>query len=112
MVTLTLEPLIAHSDGLGTSTAPNHPPDLICPNESVELSTAVDGGELNSESTMPTTVRLLCVVRDSPNVFGPLGFIAGTLCLIMENCTVSSPSHVFDPQCLQSYNRQSWIYRP
>ena len=112
IVILTLQPLIVHSDGVGTSATSNNPLESLHLDESVEPTTAVDKDKSNQESAMPTTARLLRGVRDSPNAFGPLRSIAGALCLIMENCTVCSLSHVFNPQCLQSLRRQGWIYRP
>jgi len=66
------------------TTVPNDAPEALHPNASAKPSAATD--ETTLEST--TAIKLLHVVRDSVNGFGPLKSVAGDLCLVLENCKV------------------------
>jgi len=63
-------------------------PEIPCPDASIEPSAAMDGATLDGNPSTSITVKLLCGVRDSPNGFGPLKYLAKGLCLILENCKV------------------------
>ena len=95
--------LIVPSGGPGTSTQPDHVPEDIHPNKSVEPS--VTAGKNESKPGSPTA-KLLCGVRDSMNAFGPLRSIARALCFILENCMVYPPCHMFGLECSQ-YSQQT-----
>jgi len=80
-------------------TVPDNTPEVPHPDESAEPGAVADETASGGGST--ATVKLLCMVRDSANGFGPLKAIAGGLCLILENCKVWLPSHRFSSQYLQ-----------
>ena len=54
---------------------------------------------------MSVMVKLLRVVRDSADGFGPLKSVAGGLCLVLESCGVWPPYNWFNPQCSQSFQQ-------
>jgi len=83
-------------DGAGASTAPDHPPEILHPRESVEPGAAADVDELNSESIVSSTAKLLRKARDSVNAVGSLRSVARILCLTLENLTVWLPSCAFN----------------
>ena len=85
-----LLPLIIPSDNTGAAI-PDHVPEVLRPSGGVKLSGAADENKLSQRDAAPTTVELLCGVRDAANPFGPLKSVAGGLCLILENCGVWSP---------------------
>jgi len=96
-------PLIIPSDDADGSAVADCVPEIYRLDENVGLSAAADGIRLDGQSTLSATVKLLCGVRDSPDGFGPLKPLAGSLCLILENCNVWPSSRTFNLQCLQSF---------
>ena len=84
---------------MGTSTIPDHAPEVLHLDESVEPSAGADKNGSNSGSP---TAKTLCGVRDSTNAFGPLRSIAGALYSILENHDVCHPSCMSNLQCLHS----------
>jgi len=94
-------PLTISSDNINT-TVPDHAPEGPYPDVSVEQSAATNETMLGGGSTS-VTVKLLCVVRDSVNGFGPLKSIARGLCLVLENCGVWLSSCRFNSQCSQLF---------
>jgi len=92
--------LIVPPDDAGTSTVPNHLPEALDPNEVIKQDIAIDENNLCLRSTLSATVILLRGVRDTTNGFVPLKSVAGSLCLILENCEVWPPLCTFSLQCL------------
>jgi len=80
-------------------TVPDHTPGVSYPDESAGQGAVTDETILGREST--ATAKLLCVVRDSANGCGPLKSVAGGLFLVLENCKVCPPSHMFRSQHLR-----------
>ena len=72
---------------MGT-TVHDYAPEVPRPDEKVEPSVAAD--ETTSGGGSTATVKLLRLVRDSTNGFGPLRSIAERLCLVLGNCEVCS----------------------
>ena len=96
-----LPPLIILSENTGTSTGPNHLPEVLHPNESSELSAAADDDKLDWKSTASATAKLLLRwAKDSADAFGPLKSVTGSLCFILENFEVC-PLYTNFLQCLQ-----------
>ena len=77
-------------DGID-ATVPDRAPEV----ESVEPSAAVSETASDKKSTGSPAAKLLCMVRDSANGFGPLKSVAGGLHLVLENCVVCPPSNRF-----------------
>jgi len=73
---------------VGTCALPDHGPDAVRPDESLEPGAAVDEKKPNSKSTASATAELLRGVRDSAGAFGLLRSIARSLCLIIDNYEV------------------------
>jgi len=94
-------PLIIPFDNLDTSILPDGGPEVICPDEALEPSAAVDEKESKSKSTTSATAELLREVIDSPGGFGPLKPLAKSLCSILNNCEVRPPSCTLNSQCLR-----------
>ena len=88
------------SGNAGASTVPNHLPEALHPDKVVKLSVATHEGDLNRRSALSATASLLHGVRDTTSGFVPLKSVAGTLCLILENCEVWTSFHTFSMQCL------------
>ena len=88
---------------------PDHVPEVLRPNESIEPTVTADKNE--SKSASPTA-NLLRGVSDSANAFSPLRSIAVTLYFILENCMVcpASVSPICDAH--SNYSKQRWIYKP
>ena len=95
-------PLIVPSDGGDASTAPDHGPEVLRPDESIEPSAAADKNESNWRSTVSTTAELLRTVKETSDAFPPLTSVAGGLCTILENFEVWSTSRSPDLRRLQS----------
>ena len=82
------------SDNAYTSTAPDHTPQDLRPNENTEPDAAANEEKPSWKSTAYATAKLpLCGVRDSADAFGPLKSVTGGLCFVLENCEVQPPSH-------------------
>jgi len=94
--------LIVPSDTVGTSDLPDHEPEVVRLDETPEPSVAPDEKESDCKPTASATAELLRGVIDSPGGFGPLKSVARSLCSILDNCDVWSPSSTFDSQCLRS----------
>jgi len=101
----SLPPLIVLPDDTDDPAVLDRAPEICRPDKSIEPSAAIDCVTSDGKSTPSITVTLLCGVRDSPNGFGPLKSLAGGLCHILENCNVWPPSHMFNPQCSQSFQQ-------
>jgi len=87
-----LLPLIIPSGNIA-ATAPDRVPEVPHPGRSVEPYPTADGLTSDRKFTVSATIKLLRVVRDFANGFGPLKSVAGCLCLILENCEVWRPCH-------------------
>ena len=85
-------PLIIPSDNVGISALPDHGPEVVRPDETLEPSAAADDKKPKSKSTASATAKLLREVRDSPGGFGPLKSVAKSLYSILDNCEVRPPS--------------------
>ena len=103
-VAIQLLPLIIPSDNIG-ATFPDYAQEVPYQGKSAEPSATTDTTTLGGRSAVSATVKLLQVVRDSTNGFGPLKSVAGGLCLILENCDVWPPSYRFNTQCLQPFQQ-------
>jgi len=106
-----LLPLIVLPDDGDGSAVLGDIPEIPHPDKSTEPSATMDGTTSDGRSLPSATAKLLCGVRDSKNGFDPLKSLAGSLCLILENCKVWLPSHAFNPQCLCPASKQGWMNR-
>ena len=79
--------MIVSSDNVDTFTPPDYGLEVVHPDETLEPSAAVDK-KSSRRFTASATSELLCGVRDSAGAFGPLKFIARSLCFILDNCEV------------------------
>ena len=101
-------PLIAPSVGTDASTVPDHGPEVLRPDESVEPSAAADKSESNWKSTVSATAKLLLrTVKEASDAFPPLKSVAGGLWAIIENFEVWSTSRSPDLRRLQSSQQTS-----
>jgi len=92
--------LVAVSDcsfwNVETSALPDYGPEVVLPDETtLEPSAAADEKKSDYKRTASATAELLCGVRDSRGAFGPLKSVAGSLCIILDNCEVWPPSRTF-----------------
>jgi len=92
------------SDNIDAPAIPDHGPDVVRPDESLEPGAAADEKEPSCKSAASATAELLRGVRDSTSAFGPLRSIAGSLCLILDNYEVW-PRRTSGPQCLRPFQR-------
>jgi len=99
---VSVAPLIIPSDNVDTSALPYRGPEVVRPDETLELSAAADEKKSNRKPTAPTTAELLRGVRDSAGAFGPLRSIAGSLCFVLGNYEVWPPC-TSGPQCSRSF---------
>jgi len=90
---------------VGTPALPDHEPEVVRPDETLEPNATADEKKPNDKSTVSATVELLRGVRDSAGAFGPLKSLARSLCLVLDNCEVLHPSRTFHPPCLRSFQR-------
>jgi len=95
--------LIAPSDNVDTSALPNHGPEAVRPDESLEPSAAADDKKSNPKPTASPTAELLREVRDSPGGYGLLKCVAKSLCSILDNCEVWPPSRTLVSRCSRSF---------
>ena len=98
-------PLIVPPVNVGTSTGPDHIPEVPDPDKSIGPSTVTDQSKSDGGSAISVTVKLLRGVRDSTNALSPLRSVAGGLCLILENCEVLPCPLTFNPQHLQPFQQ-------
>jgi len=80
--------LIVLSNDVDTSAPPDHGPEVVRPDESLEPSAAADEEKSNSKPTASPTAELLREVRDSLGGYALLKFVAKSLCSILDNCEV------------------------
>jgi len=80
--------LIVPSGNLDTPALPDHGPEVVRPDESLEPSAAADEENPNSKPTASPTAELLREVRDSPGGYGLLKSVAKSICSILDNCEV------------------------
>jgi len=104
---LSLAPcLIFPSDNVATIAVPDHAPEIICTDESIEPNGTTKENKPNWRSTASATAKLLLRgVRDSADAFGPLKSVAGGLCFILENYEVRLSSLIHYPRRLQVLQR-------
>ena len=75
------------------STAQDHGKEVLHPNKDKPNTT--DEKKLDGKSTVSAMANLLlCGVRDSMDIFGPLKSVAWGLYFILDNCEVWSPTDV------------------
>ena len=91
--------LIVPSDKVDTSALPDRGPEVICPDKSLEPNAAADEEKPNSKPTASPTAESLREVRDSPGGYGLLKSVAASLCSILDNCEVCSPSCTLVSRC-------------
>jgi len=89
------------SDDIDTSALPDGP-GAVHHDETLEPDAAKDVEKANCKPATSATAELLRGVRDSAGAFGPLKSVAGSLCIILNNCEVWPPSCTFDPQYSRS----------
>jgi len=98
--------LIAASDDVDISALLDHGPEVpevARPDGTLELGTATDEKRSNYKPAASVTTELLRGVRDSAGAFGPLKFVAKSLCSVLDNCEVWPHSRRFDPQHSRSF---------
>jgi len=91
-------PLVILSDNVGTSAFPDHGPDVRS-DENLDPSAVADETKLNYGPTASATAGLLHEARDSAGSFGPLKSIARSLCFVLDNYEVWTPSRTSCLQC-------------
>ena len=95
--------LIVPSDNVDTPALPDHVPEVVRPDESLEPSAVADENKSNAKPTVSPMAELLREVRDSPGGYGLFKSVAKSLCSILDNCAVWSPSRTLVSRCLCSF---------